>query len=53
MVLGKLPVPGHPPSLDNNKTKAYHACRRHGWGLFGLFFCHLFSQSLLKTARLD
>ena len=30
MVLGKLPVPGHPTSLDGNKAKAYRACRRQG-----------------------
>ena len=33
MVLGKLPVPGHPKNLDHSKTRAY--C---GWGLFGHFF---------------
>ena len=40
MVLGKLPVPGRPTNLDNtcSRTKAYCACSRCGWGLFGHFF---------------
>ena len=45
-VRGKLPVPGRPTNLD---YKAYCACSRCGWGLFGHFFSHLpplFSFSL-------
>ena len=49
MVLGKLPVPGRPTSLDYSGAGAYCACSRYGWGLFGHFFYHLaflFSFSL-------
>ena len=48
-VLGKLPVPGRPTSLDHSRARAYCACSRCGWGLFGHFFSHLsflFSFSL-------
>ena len=48
-VLGKLSVPGHPTSLDDSRARAYCACSRCGWGLFGQFFSHLsfvFSFSL-------
>ena len=38
MVLGKLPVPGRPTYLDNSRARAYCACSRCGWGLFGHFF---------------
>ena len=54
MVLGKLPVPGRPTSLDDSRARAYCACSRCGWGLFGHFFSHLsflFSFSLWETAR--
>ena len=37
-VLGKLPVPGRPTDLDYSRARAYCACSRCGWGLFGLFF---------------
>ena len=49
MMLGKLPVPGRPTNLDKSRTRAYCACSRCGWGLFGHFFSHpsfLFSLSL-------
>ena len=49
MVLGKLPVPGHPSNLDNNMARAYCACSGCGLGLFGHFFSHFslfFSLSL-------
>ena len=49
MVLGKLPVPGRPTDLDYSRARAYCACGRCGWGLFGHFFSHLsllFSFSL-------
>ena len=49
MVLGKLPVPGRPTSLDKSRTRAYCSCSRCGWGLFGHFYSHLsflFSFSL-------
>ena len=48
-VLGKLPVPGRPTNLDYSRARAYCACSRCGWGLFGHFFSHLsllFSFSL-------
>ena len=38
MVLGKLSVPGRPTSLDDSRARAYCACSRCGWGLFGHFF---------------
>ena len=37
MVLGKLPVPGHPPNLDNSMARAYWACSRCGWGSLDIF----------------
>ena len=40
MVLGKLPVPGRPTSLDKSRARAYCSCRC-GWGLFGHFYSHL------------
>ena len=55
MVLGKLPVSGRPTNLDYGRARAYCACRRCGWGLFGHFFLSsviaLFSPSLWETAR--
>ena len=48
-MLGKLPVPGRPTNLNYSRARAYCACSRCGWGLFGLFFSHLsllFSFSL-------
>ena len=54
-MLGKLSVPGRPTSLDDSRARAYCACSRGGWGLFGHFFPHLFilfsSPSLWETAR--
>ena len=37
MVLGKLSVPGRPTYLDNSMVRAYCACSRCGWVLFGHF----------------
>ena len=55
MVLGKLPVPGRPASLDNSGAGACCACSRCGRGLFGHFFSRLslpfLSPSLWETAR--
>ena len=58
MALGKLPVPGRPTNLDNGsngRARAYCACSRCGWGLFGHFFSRLsflFSFSLsLSSVR--
>ena len=41
MVLDKLPVPGCPTSLDDSRARAYCACSRCGWGLFGHFYSSL------------
>ena len=41
MVLCKLPVLGRPTNLDESRARAYCACSRCGWGLFGHFFFHL------------
>ena len=38
MVLDKLPVLGCPTNLDYSRARAYCACRRCEWGLFGHFF---------------
>ena len=38
MVLGKLKVPGRPTNLENSRIRAYYACSRYGWVLFGKFF---------------
>ena len=46
MVLGKLPVPGRPTNLDHSRARAYCACSRCGWGMFGHFFsCLSFPSS--------
>ena len=57
MVLGKLPVPVRPTSLDKSRARAYSACSRCGWGLFGHFisrlsflFSFFLSPSLWETA---
>ena len=41
MVLGKLLVPGRPSNLADSRARAYCACSRCGWGLFGHFYSHL------------
>ena len=41
MVLGKLPVPGRPTNLNDSRARAYCACSRCGWGLFGHFYSQL------------
>ena len=38
MVLSKLPVLGRPTNLDYSRARAYCACTRCGWRLFGHFF---------------
>ena len=52
-MLGKLSVPGRPTSLADSRTRAYCACSRCWWGLFGHFFSHLsfLSPFLWETAR--
>ena len=49
-VLGKLPVLGRPTNLDYSRARAYCACIRCWWGLFGHFFSHL---SLLNSFSLS
>ena len=39
--LGILSVPGRPTNLDDGRARAYFACNRCGWGLFGHFFSRL------------
>ena len=42
MALSNLPVPGRPSyNLDDSRARAYCACSRRGWGLFGHFNSHL------------
>ena len=41
-VLGKLPVPGRPTNLEYSRARAYYACSRCRWGLFGHFFSPLY-----------
>ena len=41
MVLGTLTVPRRPANLDYSRARAYCACSRCRWGLFGHFFSHL------------
>ena len=50
MVLGKLPVPGRPTNLDDSRARAYYACNRFGWELFGHFFSRL---SILSSFSLS
>ena len=53
MVLGKLPVLGHPTNM-NNRALAYCTCNGCWWGLdiFTLIYhFSLLSPSLLETAR--
>ena len=38
MVLAILPVPGLQTNLDHNRARAYCACSRSEWGLFGQLF---------------
>ena len=40
-MLGKLSVPGSPTGLDDSRARAYCACSRCGWGLFGHFYSPL------------
>ena len=49
MVLGKLPLPGRPTSLDKSRARAFCACSRCGLGVVRKFFLSsifLFSFSL-------
>ena len=46
MVLGKLPVPGRPTSLDCSRARAHCACSRCGHFYSPLSFLSSFSLSL-------
>ena len=37
-MLGKLPGPGRPTNLDYSRARAYCACSRCRWELFGHFY---------------
>ena len=54
-VLVKLPVPGRPTHLEYSRARAYCACSRCGWGLFGhfslLYHFSFLSPFLWETAR--
>ena len=50
MVLGKLPVSGRPTNLDSSRARAYCACIRCGWGLFGHFFSSIISLFFLPLS---
>ena len=49
-MLGKFSVPGRPTSLDDSRARAYCACSRCGWGLFGHFFLDT-SQKVRRFSR--
>ena len=54
MVLGKLSGPGRSTHLDKSRARAYCACSRCAWGLFGHFFSRLsfvFSFSVSLSGR--
>ena len=53
MVLGKLPVPGRPTNLDWSRARAYCACSRCGWELFGHFYSHLSFHSSFSLSLGD
>ena len=46
MVMGTLPVLGHPTDLDDSSARAYCAHIKCGCGLFGHFFLVSFSLPL-------
>ena len=52
MVLGKLSMPGHPTNLDNSRARAFCACSKCGWKLFGHFISRLsFLSSASQSLR--
>ena len=53
MVLGKLPVPVRPTNLDCSRARAYCACSRCGWGLFGYFYSRLSFLSFFSLSLGD
>ena len=57
MMLGKLPVPGHPTNLDYSRARAYCARSRCGWSCLDIFsLIYLFSflsPSLWERTDID
>ena len=52
MVLGKHPVPGRRAYWDKSRARAFCACSRCGWRMFGHFFSvHHFSFFLPPSGR--
>ena len=49
MVLGKSSSAGASYNLDDSRAKAYCACNRCGWGLFGHFFSLSFLFSFSRS----
>ena len=49
-MLGKVSVQGRPTSLDDSRARAYCACSRCGWGLFGHFFPLIYLFSFLSPS---
>ena len=52
-VLGKLSVPGRPTNLEYSRARAYCACSRCGWGLWGHFFLRLSFLSFFSLSLGD
>ena len=50
MVLDKLPVPGRPATLDNDRARAYCAFSRCGWGCFDTFLSSFMSLFFLPLS---
>ena len=53
MTPGKLSVRRRPTNLASSWTRAYCACSRCEWGLFGHFFCLFFFSFSLFGRRSD
>ena len=50
MMLGKLPVPGRPTNLDNNRARTYCACSRCGGGCWTFLLSSFFSLFFLSLS---
>ena len=54
VLLGKRPVPGRPTNLNSSKAKAYCACSRCGWSMFGhVFFSRISFLSFFSLSLAD
>ena len=51
MALDKLTVLGRPTNMDYSRARAYCACSRCGWGLFGHFSLYHFSSAFPLSGR--